>query len=176
VALILHGGGIAKLSREAAMGKKRQKGPRQEEAKEGQTHPVAVGVGSTAGAVGGAALGSVAGPLGAGVGAVVGGLAGGLAGITAGEAAVREQDDYWRDSFASRPYAAGSSYEEFRPAYRYGWESRARYPDLSFDEAENDLRRGWEEGEGHGLEWERAKQAIRDAWHRVPRRDPRPTT
>ena len=53
--------------------RKTRKGAPQERKGEGQTHPVAVGVGSTAGAVGGAALGSVAGPLGAGAGAVVGG-------------------------------------------------------------------------------------------------------
>jgi phage tail tape-measure protein len=157
------------------MGKKRKQLPKEQAKDAGETHPVAVGLGSTAGAVGGAAVGSVAGPLGAGVGAVVGGLAGGLAGIAAGEAATREEDDYWRGSFASRPYAAGSSYEEFRPAYRYGWESRARDPERSFEEAESELRRGWEEGEGHDLAWERAKQAIRDAWHRVPRREPRPS-
>ncbi len=34
-----------------------------------------------------------------------------------------EEDRWWRENFASRPYAAGHTYEEFRPAYRYGYES-----------------------------------------------------
>jgi phage tail tape-measure protein len=53
-------------------------------------------------------------------------------------------------------------------------EAAAREED-DYEEAESDLRRGWEEGEGRDLEWERAKQAIRDAWHRVPRQEPRPS-
>ena len=137
-----------------------------------ETHPVGVAVGSTAGAAIGAAVGSVAGPLGAGAGAVVGGVAGGLAGIAAGDAAGAEEDEYWRRHFASRSYVdAGSSYDAYRPAYRYGWESRARYPDRSFDEAERELRRDWEQVP-RDMEWERAKDAVRDAWHRVPREQP----
>jgi phage tail tape-measure protein len=138
-----------------------------------ETHPVGVAVGSTAGAAIGAAVGSVAGPLGAGAGAVVGGVAGGLASIAAGEAAAAEEDEYWRRNFASRPYVeAGSSYDAYRPAYRYGWESRARYAGRSFDEAEDELRRDWKEGGPRDMEWERAKHAVRDAWHRVPREQP----
>jgi hypothetical protein len=34
-----------------------------------------------------------------------------------------EEDLRWEQEFPSRPYAAGRSYDEFRPAYRYGYES-----------------------------------------------------
>ena len=36
------------------------------------------------------------------------------------------EDTYWRNEFRTRPYVRpGSSYDEYRDAYRYGWESRA---------------------------------------------------
>ena len=38
----------------------------------------------------------------------------------------------------------------------------------SFDELDSDLERGWSAARGRSsLEWERAKHAARDAWHRV---------
>lgn len=136
-------------------------------------HPVGVGVGSAlAGAAAGAAGGAVAGPAGAVVGAVVGGVAGGLGGKAAAEAIdPTVEDTYWRDEYAKRPYYEKDvPYETYAPAYRHGWESRARYRDRSFDAAEADLRREWEtSNHGSNLNWEKAKLATRDAWHRVER-------
>src|SRR3954462_4274769 len=109
-------------------------------------HPVGTGVGAAvggaaAGVLGGMAAGAVsgtaaAGPIGTAVGAVVGGVAGGLAGKSGAEAIdPTTEDAYWSENYASRPYYdASTSYDEYRPAYRYGWESRARYADRSFDE------------------------------------------
>src|SRR5688572_30517535 len=38
------------------------------------------------------------------------------------------EDAYWRDNYIHRPYADQTlSYDYYRPAYRYGWESRARF-------------------------------------------------
>jgi hypothetical protein len=32
------------------------------------------------------------------------------------------EDTYWRNEFRTRPYVrSGSSYDEYRDAYRYGW-------------------------------------------------------
>jgi len=79
------------------------------------------------------------------------------------------EDAYWRDNFNSRPYASeGSTYDEYAPAYRYGWESRSRYAGRSFDEAEPDLARDWssEKSRAH-MTWDRAKHATRDAWERI---------
>lgn len=138
-------------------------------------HPVGVGVGATGGAVAGAAAGSLGGPVGAAVGAAVGAVAGGLAGKAAAEGInPTVEDEYWRTNYSSRPYvASGISYEVYRPAYRYGWESYDRHRGRSFDEAEPDLRRDWNEYEGSGkLSWDSAKSAARDAWHRVERAIP----
>jgi hypothetical protein len=142
---------------------------------EPDAHPVgvgigAVGVGSAACAVGGMA----AGPVGAAVGAVVGALAGGYAGRRIAESIDREamatiEDAYWREHYYTRPYyVTGTLYEEYRPAYQYGWEARTRYNRQTFEEVEPELERGWPEARGDsGLGWETARFAARDAWDRV---------
>jgi hypothetical protein len=133
-------------------------------------HPVGTGVGAAAAGAAGMAVGSAAGPVGAAVGAVVGAVAGGLAGKGVAESIdPTVEEAYWRDNFHTRPYAAPeSSFEEYRPAYRYGWESRSHYPDRTWDEVETDLRTGWEKTEHNArLGWAKAKHATRDAWDRV---------
>ena len=107
------------------------------------SHPVGVGVGTAGGAAAGAAVGAVGGPVGSAVGAVVGGVAGGLAGKGAAEAVnPTAEDAYWRSNYATRPYVTpGSTYDTYRPAYQYGWESYAQYEGRRFDEVEiNDAR------------------------------------
>jgi hypothetical protein len=138
-------------------------------------HPVGVGAGATGGGATGAAIGgAVGGPVGAVVGAAVGAVAGGLAGKGAAEAVnPTVEDAYWRDNYKSRPYAAGATYDQYRPAYQHGWESYSRYRGRKFDEVEPDLRRDWETGRSNtGLGWDKARSAARDAWDRVERAMP----
>jgi hypothetical protein len=84
------------------------------------------------------------------------------------------ENAYWSAAFASAPYVEkGSLYVTYQPAYRYGWESYARYPGKSFDEVESDLGRGWEGARGScPLSWNQAKEAARDAWRHVERAIP----
>ena len=122
-------------------------------------HPVGVGVGAAAGglaagvaggaaagAMGGTAAGPVGTAVGAAVGAVVGGVAGGLAGKSIAESIdPTTEDAYWRETYTSRPYySEGMVYEEYRPAYQYGWESRARHEGRTWEEVESDLGRDWD--------------------------------
>jgi hypothetical protein len=134
-------------------------------------HPVGVGVGAAAGgAAAGAAAGAVGGPVGAAVGAVVGAVAGGYAGKSVAESIdPTAEDAYWRENYTSRPYYdKQSDYDDYAPAYRYGWESQSRYAGRRFEEVENDLEREWNETHGDSaLDWNRAKPATRDAWDRV---------
>ena len=143
-----------------------------------KSHPAATGVGAVVGGVGGgiaggaaagAAVGGMTGPVGAAVGAVAGAVAGALAGRGIAKTADPEVEDrYWRENYANRPYVAGSSYDDYGPAYRHGVEGFNRYPDRSYDEAEADLGRDWNTARGSSsLEWDRAKHATRDAWQRV---------
>lgn len=137
------------------------------------SHPVgtalgAVGVGAATGAVGGA----VAGPVGVVVGAAAGAVVGGLAGKAVAEAIdPTVETKYWRESYATRPYAdSHTSYDEYAPAYRYGWESFGTRGQngQAFENVEADLQQGWEQARGTSrLSWEKAKSASRDAWNRV---------
>jgi hypothetical protein len=134
------------------------------------SHPVGTGLGAAGAGAAGAAIGSVAGPVGTVAGAAIGAVAGGLAGKAAGEAVnPTTEDAYWRQNYRSRPYAAGLDYDnDLAPAYRYGWASAGSHAGRSFDEAENDLRAGWERTE-HGARhgWDKMKDAVRDAWDRI---------
>jgi hypothetical protein len=81
-----------------------------------------------------------------------------------------EEDAFWRESFASRPYAVGYTYEEFRPAYQYGYDSGLHHMGRTWPDVEPDLRTGWDKFEGKGpggAAWENIKDAVREAWHRV---------
>ena len=79
-----------------------------------------------------------------------------------------QEDIWWRDNYATRPYASGRSYEEFRPGYRYGFESGLHHLGRSWNEVESDLKSGWDRYEYRGRNtWENVKDAVRDAWHRI---------
>jgi hypothetical protein len=81
-----------------------------------------------------------------------------------------QEDKWWEQNFSSRPYATGRTYDEFRPAYRYGFESGSHHMGRSWKDVEGDLRTGWDKFESRpagGSTWENIKDAVRDAWHRV---------
>lgn len=134
-------------------------------------HPVGVGAGAAGGGVAGALLGgAVGGPIGAGVGAVVGAVSGALAGKTAAEAInpVAEHE-FWRLEFKNRPYfTAGTPYEQYGPAYQYGWVSYASNLGKTFLEIEPQLARDWEKRRGQSkLSWIHSREAAHDAWLRM---------
>lgn len=142
-----------------------------------KVHPVGSGVGAAAGAATGAAVGTaVGGPVGTLVGAAVGALAGGLVGHGIAEGVnPTAEDAYWRENYGTRPYAQqGRSYDDYRPAYQYGWESKARYGDRKWEDAEPELGREWNTyNKGAARQtWDEAKYATKDAWHRVENRLP----
>lgn len=156
------------------------------------SHPVGTGVGATGGALAGAAVGSAAGPAGTLVGGVIGAVAGGLAGrgvagmvhpeddprrgLTPGQAVESvldhdREDAYWREAHMAEPYYnPAHSYEDYAPAYRMGWESRAKYEDGTFEQFEPAFRNDWDSARGRSrLGWDEAKHAVRAAWHRIER-------
>ncbi len=136
-------------------------------------HPVGESVGAASGAAAGMATGAVVGgPVGAVVGAAVGAVAGGMAGHGVAAAFDPEVEDrYWRDNYSTRPYvASGSTYDDYRDAYRYGGESAASRTYRTFDEAETSLEAGWDQARAKSrLAWRDAREAVRDGWHRVER-------
>lgn len=135
------------------------------------SHPIETGIGAAiGGAATGVAVGAAAGPVGAAVGAAVGAVAGGLAGKGVGEMIDPTTEDNWlRDNFSSRPYVKkGEMFDTYQHAYRYGGEAESRHHGRSFDEIENDLKRGWGPAREHaGMTWNHARDAVRDAFDRT---------
>ena len=81
-----------------------------------------------------------------------------------------QEDAWWRENYGGRPYATGRNYEEFRPAYKYGYESGQHHLGRSWNDVQADLQTGWDRYEGRGgaeSTWEKVKDAVSDAWHRV---------
>lgn len=87
------------------------------------------------------------------------------------QAAWETEDNFWFENFSSRPYALGPDfYDRYRPAFRYGFDSAQHHLGRSWDEAEPDLRQGWESYQHRGSNspvWDEIKHAVRDAWDRV---------
>jgi hypothetical protein len=106
------------------------------------------------------------------VSAVKGGMA---ANKNAGEKAAADaarmisEHEFWRKEFSNRPYfTLGTPYEQYGPAFQYGWESCAKYKGKTFQEVEAQLEREWEIHRGKSqLSWNHVKEATRDAWQRV---------
>jgi hypothetical protein len=146
------------------------------------SHPAGTGLGAAAGgAVGiggavaaGAAMGTVVGPVGTAIGAAIGAVVGGLAGKSVAEGInPTAEHDYWRQHYSKRPYVSqGSGYDEYAPAYQYGWESTGQHTGKRFNEVETDLGRDWDRVKGKSaLKWDQAKHAVRDGWDHVTGQD-----
>ena len=81
-------------------------------------------------------------------------------------------DNYYADKYTKADgYKADHSYDDYRPAYRYGTFARGKYVGRDWDESlESDLESGWEQSKGTSrMAWSEAKGAVRDAWHGVER-------
>lgn len=138
-------------------------------------HPAGVAAGAVAGGAAGAAIGSAAGPVGTAVGATVGAIAGGLAGKGVAESVnPTVEDKYWADNYKSATYyETGRPYSDYAPAYRTGYEGYTRNAGKRWEDVEDQLATDYNRNRGtSSLEWDRAKAATKDAWHRVERAIP----
>ena len=138
------------------------------------SHPVGVGVGGVGGAAAGAAIGAIGGPLGMLIGAGIGTLVGAAAGKGVAERIDPTGEvEYWRDAHGARPYHDGRfDYEnDYAPAYSYGTDARSRMSGRTWDDSvEQELSRDWGQVRGQSrLEWDHAREAVRDAWDRSDR-------
>ncbi len=138
------------------------------------SHPVGVGVGGVGGAAAGAVIGALGGPL----GMLIGGGIGTLVGAAAGKGVAERidptgEEEFWRETHSTRPYHdARFDYEnDYAPAYRYGVESRSAMTDRTWNaNLEQELGAGWAQARGKSkLEWDHAREAVRDAWDRSDR-------
>jgi hypothetical protein len=134
------------------------------------SHPVATGLGAAAAGAAGLAIGTaIAGPLGTVVGGLAGVVAGALGGHAAGEAIdPTAEEAYWREAHPNQPYAPGTTYHEYRDAYRVGYENaHVEGPELgAFEDAEPELRAKYESGQ-NVLPWVKVRVATQSAWTRA---------
>ncbi len=138
-------------------------------------HSIGEGTGAAAGAITGAAIGSVAGPAGSLVGAAVGAIAGAKVGGNVAEAVnPTEYNDYFRENYRAAPYyRSDRDWNDYSPAYQYGYDGYRSHAGRRFEEIESDLERGWDKTKANSrLAWGEAREAVRDGWHYVERRLP----
>lgn len=79
-----------------------------------------------------------------------------------------ESDRYFESRFDQIDYREdGETFEDYRPAYRYGVSARTRIGDRQWDDAlDEELRRDWERHRGSSkLTWERARNGVREAFN-----------
>ena len=70
------------------------------------------------------------------------------------------RDRWWRENFASRPYATGHNYEDFRLAYQYGYEAGTHHMGRTWDDVESDLRTGWDSRQPTGPDRKTARRQF----------------
>ncbi|WAC64752.1 hypothetical protein OVA13_08380 [Pseudoxanthomonas sp. SL93] len=137
-------------------------------------------IGAGTGAVGGAIAGAVAGTaVGGPVGTVVGAVAGGVLGAKAGDsiAEVVNPTEYianFEGQYRQAPYyTEGREWDDYRPAYKYGYDTYGDYRGQKFEDVEGELERKWATTrDSSRLDWPQAKGAVRDGWHYIERKLP----
>src|SRR5687767_11453651 len=77
-------------------------------------------------------------------------------------------DPLFRTHYQTTYQKTGRSYEEFRPAYFYGYDlaGNPQYRNMTWEQVEMDARRSWER-EHHDTLWDDIKDAVREGWMRV---------
>ncbi len=84
------------------------------------------------------------------------------------------EEALWRENHAREPYyEPGTTYEDYHPAYRAGWEARIRYAGRAFEEIEGQLEIEFRRCcAASRLGWDKARNAARAAWQRFEATDP----
>jgi len=74
----------------------------------------------------------------------------------------------FRSDFDTRYAGQGSTFDDYAPAYRHGWESarNSSYRGRNWDDVEPSLRSDWERN-NPGRAWDRFKDAVRRGWDRL---------
>jgi uncharacterized protein (TIGR02271 family) len=82
-----------------------------------------------------------------------------------------DDDTYYRKDWQTKYASLGGTYDDYAPAYRYGYDMRrdARYQGRNWDDVVSDLRSDWTTryGSSGASTWERMKAAVRSGWDRM---------
>ena len=134
------------------------------------SHPIGTVLGSAGGAAAGAAIGTLGGPIGTIIGGVLGAVTGGGIGHGVGEYVdPTEEYHHWQKNYADRDYyRPGKRFEDYEPAYAYGYHAYGANKGRPYEDIESDLEGDWEANRaGSTLSWDQARPAVRDAYDRV---------
>jgi hypothetical protein len=79
------------------------------------------------------------------------------------------EETYWREHHASQPYADKQrSYEDYAPAYRFGYDAATKHTGKRFEEIEEDVALNYEKSRPESaLPWDHARPAVKAAWDRL---------
>jgi hypothetical protein len=79
------------------------------------------------------------------------------------------EDSFWRNKYEHEGYfQKGMTYDDYEPAYRFGYEAHKRWKDRTWDDVERDMGGEWAKVKAKSrLKWEHAKHAVRAAWDRL---------
>lgn len=138
-------------------------------------HDVGTGIGATTGAIAGGIAGSLAGPLGTVAGAALGGMVGAKLGDEAAEMVnPTTYNDAFKIAYQQKPYySTGRTWEDYSPAYQYGYDTYGQYRGSRFEDVEDRLATGWDTAKLRSrLAWAEAREAVRDGWNSLERNFP----
>ena len=85
----------------------------------------------------------------------------------------RYQQEF-QQSYEKAPYYRdGQSWQDYEPAYKYGYDQYASATGRKWEEVKSELEQGWDKAKGESrMAWEQAKDAVRAGWDRVERAMP----
>ncbi|TWH99726.1 hypothetical protein IP90_03034 [Luteimonas cucumeris] len=134
-------------------------------------HILSTGGATLGGGVVGAVIGAVVGGTpGLTLGAVAGGALGAIAGEHLSEAADTRGDlGHFQQVFHTMEYYVdGMTWDDYKPAYRYGLDTYATRGGQPFAQASAQLAQDWPRVRGESrLEWPQAQAAVAHAWREL---------
>ena len=79
------------------------------------------------------------------------------------------EDAFWRKQYEREGYfQKGMTWDDYEPAYRFGYDWHERHMGRKFDDVEPDMGRQWDKVKAKSrLAWDNAKHAVRAAWDRL---------
>ena len=138
-------------------------------------HSIGAGTAAVGGAIAGAAIGSLGGPIGTVIGAVAGAVGVAKAGDALSEAVnPSEYQEYFEGRYRNAEYySTGRNWDDYEPAYRYGYGTYGQYRGQRFEDIEPTLERDWDRAKAESrLTWSEARGAVRDGWYHIERAIP----
>ena len=78
----------------------------------------------------------------------------------------KDEDAFWRNKYEHEGYfQKGMSYDDYEPAYRYGYDMHKRHTGKKWHDVERDFGHDWDKFKMKSrLSWEHAKDAVKAAW------------